>query len=208
MSDQLHETIDRIVAEGEDIQNRVREAVEESARQVGDTPTRLADITSRTIDSAVAAIDRSAPADPHSTLRQVLDGLGDGLSRTAEATKLAVAEAASEGRAYAKDDLKQVASDMKSLGEMFVDTVVRAVKGAGSKTQQGIGDITSHAERTIESIKPSLQEATYAALHDPVGLAGESAVAATKVTREAAGALFGAIGNALQSAGEKIKPKA
>jgi len=67
--------------------------------------------------------------------------------------------------------------------------------------------VIDHTERTFASVRPSLEQAAKAAAHDPIGMAGESAVAAAKMTREAAGGLFSAVGKILQSAGDRIRPQ-
>jgi hypothetical protein len=206
MDEKLREEVENAVKSGEDIGAQVRDAVERAAARADRASVRLTQLSRSAMDAALGAIDRAAPEDPGSVLRQVVDGLGDGLERTAQATRLAVEEAAGEGRAYAKDDLKGASEDLRTLGRMFVQTVEQAVSAAGARTRHSAADAKAHAERTLKSILPSLESAAEAAAKDPVRLAGESASAAGALTREAAGALFGAVGDVLKTAGDRLRP--
>ncbi len=207
MSDnKLRDDIKDIVEDGEKISERVRDAVQDAAHRVKPTPNRLADLTEDALDAAIQAVDRSTPDDPDSTLRQVVDGLAAGIERTAHATRLALEEAASEGRTYADEEVRHVASDLKTIAEMFVDTVRNGLSNARTLTEQRARSVIDHTERTFSSVRPSLEQAARTAAHDPIGLASESAVAAAKVTREAAGGLFSAVGKLLQSTGDRLRP--
>jgi hypothetical protein len=204
--EQLKHEIEQIIKDGKDIRERVRKAVEASVNKTKAAPERLTNFAHSTVEAAVRTVDESTPKEPESVLRQVVDGLGDALQRTAQATRLAVQEAAGEGKAYASEDLKQVASDFKTLSEMFVDTVGSAAKGAARGAKSEAGTVRDHAARTFQAIKPSLQSAAETALKHPLGLAGESATAAVNVTRHTAGALFSSVGNLLKTAGDKLSP--
>jgi hypothetical protein len=204
MDEQYRATVERIVAEGERTQEQIRDAVEEAAGRAAETSKSMRDVARETIEAAVSAINRSMPEDPDSVLRSVIDGVGEGLERTAQATKLAVEEASAEGRHYAENDLKSVAEDLKELGAMFADTVERGVKGAGEQTIVHLKSAREHAERTASAIRPVLENAAEAALRDPIKLAGESAAAAAHLSREATGALFNTVGNLLKGAGDRI----
>jgi len=199
--------VEQIVEEGQDVRQRVGKVIESAADSAAKESSGLTKLVTDTVESAVRAVDRATPKDPDSTLRQVVDGVGDGLERTAQATRLAVEEASGEGRAYASDDLKQLSNDLGSLVDMFVDTVEKSVRGAADETKTQYTNVRKHASNTLESIKPSLQSAAEAAAKDPVGLAGETAGAAVDITRETAGALFSTLGKLIQGAGDRIAPK-
>ena len=205
MDEKFRDEVEEAVKSGDDIRGSVRDAVESAAARMDRTTARLTDISRRTLDAALQAIDRSAPDDPESVLRQVVDGLGDGLQRTAQATRLAVEEAAGEGRAFATDDLRRTSDDLRAVARMFVETVDHAINDASERTRKQVAGAREHASRTINSIRPSLESAADAATSDPVGLIGETATAATRLTREAAGSLFGVVGDLLKGAGDRLK---
>ncbi|MEO1583156.1 MAG: DUF6781 family protein [Planctomycetota bacterium] len=208
----VRETIGRIASEGEDVTRRVREAVEAAAESLGDAggsaQHRLTSLVSAAIDGASSAVADATPEEAQSTLRQVIDGLGEGLQRTANATRLAVEESASGGKAYAAEDLRGIADDFKSIGELFAETVEKHASGIMGQAAEQVAAVRSHAERTIEGVRPSLESAASAAMKDPSALAGEAAEAAVDMARQAAGSLFGAVGKMLTDAGDRLdKPK-
>ncbi|MEL6499509.1 MAG: DUF6781 family protein [Planctomycetota bacterium] len=209
-TDDVRQKINAIAAEGENVTQRVREVVESAARSLGDAGAegqqRLTSLVSAAIDGASSAVQGSAPDHAESTLRQVIDGLGDGLQRTANATKLAVEESASSGKAFATEDLKNVAEDFKAIGQLIVETVEKHSKTALGQATGQMSNLKSHAERTVEGLRPALDDAAAAVTGDAMGLAGETAQAAANIAREATGSLFGALGRVLGDAGDKISP--
>jgi hypothetical protein len=208
----VRQKVNTIAAEGENVTERVREVVVTAARSMGEAgksgQQRLSSLVSATMEGASGAVSGAAPERAESTLRQVLDGLGAGLQRTANATRLAVEESASTGKAYAAEDLSSIAEDFRTLGDMFTETVEKHTTRAAGQTSEQIDRLSEHARHTMESVRPSLESAIDAALKDPIGLADESADAAISLARQTAGSLFGAVGKALGEAGERISPQA
>ena len=206
MTESLKKQIESIVKSGENVRARVAEAVRGAAKEAGASASRLADLSEQAMGGAMDAVDRSVPDEAESTLRQVVDGLADAFGQTAQATRLAVEEAAGEGKRYASEDLKSAAEDFQTLGKMFVETVG---KGAGALKSEGAtqyANLTEHAARAFDRVRPAVEDAARTAAGDPVGLAGDAAASAASVAREAAGGLFSSVGKLLQSAGEKIDP--
>lgn len=209
-TDDVRQKINAIAAEGENVTQRVREVIESAARSMGEVGAegqhRLTSLVSATIDGASSAVRGAAPDHAESTLRQVIDGLGEGLQRTATATKLAVEESAGAGKAYATEDLKGVADDFKAIGELFVETVEKHSKSAMGQASEQVNNLKSHAERTLQGLRPAIDDTAAAAADNPIGLAGETAQAAANAARQATGSLFGAVGKILSDAGDKINP--
>ncbi|MGP1273157.1 MAG: DUF6781 family protein [Phycisphaerales bacterium] len=208
-SDEVRNAARQAVESGDDIRERIRVVVEDAARAMGDrseaATSRLNEIASAAIAGAASALDRAAPDDASSALRQVIDGLGDGFQRTAQATKLAVEEAGSSGKAFAAEDLKGVATDLTTLGEMFIETIERGAKGVLGEASGQATALRQHAERTLGGIRPSLEDAARAALANPAGLLGDTAGAAGNLARDAAGSLLSSVGKILGDAGNRVK---
>lgn len=202
----LKSEVQRIVESGEDVEQRIRSAVEAAARETDPDSSRLVEISRSTMEAATEAVAESAPDDPESTLRQVIDGLGEGLQRTATATKLAIEQAASEGKTFADEDLRRAGEDMRSLGEMFVQTIESTARSGVGQAQVSLEALRQHANTTLDSIRPSLRSAAEAAASDPIQLAKETASSAVNLSRQAAGALFSSVGLLMQSAGNAVKP--
>jgi len=204
-TEDIRDRVESIAKEGGNVAERVREVVEEAAKTAGDMGDKgrqkLTSVVMSSLDGATNAVKDAAPEDAESTLRQVIDGLGDGIQRAANATKLAVEESTSGGRAYAESDLKSVAEDFKTIGQLFVETVEKHAKSGMGQAESQIGDLRSHAQTAIDTARPDIEAAIQAVTSDPVGLAGESAQAAANLAQETAGALFGAVGKILGGSG-------
>ncbi|MEM9167669.1 MAG: DUF6781 family protein [Planctomycetota bacterium] len=210
-TEEITRRIHEVVRAGGDVKGEAEKlivwATEYAAESSASARARLDRVVGDIVNSAATAVDGFTPDEATSTLRQVIDGVGEGLGRTAQATSLAVEEAASNGRAYAEHDLKGVAEDLSAIASMFGETVERGVSGLMNQGVEQASALREHAERTIGGVKPAIEGALRAAAGDPAGLAGEAAKAATDATREAAGALFSAMGRLLSDAGDRVKPE-
>ena len=114
----VKDTVAAIVAEGQNLRAKVSEVVTDAADKASTTRTGLIDLSRSVLDGAVAALDKSVSRDPDSILRQVIDGLGDGLSTTALATRLAMEEAKAEQKRFAEEDLSTTTRDLRAVGDL------------------------------------------------------------------------------------------
>ena len=199
--DRLRDRIEQIVNEGQDVRGRVREAFEEAAVQAQGLAGQLADILKSTAEGAAKGSQGKPDTGP---LKDVVDGLGDGLQRTANAARLAMEEAASKGKAYAEDDMNSFASEFATLGKLFADTVSRAASKAGEHSADVLRDLKDHAQRTAENIEPDLRRAYDAAKNDAPGAARDIAAGANDMVRENGGKLLETIGDLFKRAGESL----
>lgn len=204
----VREQARKIAASGDDIRRRIEKLVQQMAKEIKSGTTRLVDVAQEVLDGAAQGIrDTAPPDDQQSRLRQVIDGLGDGFTKAANATRLAIEEAASRGEHFAKQDVAAMFNDIRSLRDMFVDVVTRTASRASATAKNEAQDTTAHVKRTFESLKPSLDKALNAAKEDPAGLGKETAEAIGQASRQAAGALFAAVGDLMQHAANRLDPK-
>lgn len=197
----------KIAADGKDIRRRIEILVQQLSRELKHGSRKLVDVAQNVIDGATQGIaDAAPPDDKDNRLRQVIDGLGDGFAKAANATKLAIEEAAARGQHFAKNDMEDMASDLRSLRDMFVDVVSRTAMRASATAKTEAQDTSAHVKRTFESLKPSLDKAVNAAKADPAALSKETADAISKASRQVAGALFAAVGDLMQHAASKLDP--
>ncbi len=199
--DRLRERIAQIVKEGKDVRSRVRVAFEDAAVQAQGMAGQLVDILKSTAEGAAKGSEGKPDTGP---LKDVVDGLGDGLQRTANAARLAMEEAASKGKAYAEDDVKGFASDFATLGKLFAETVSSAASKAGERSADVLRDLKDHAQRTAENIEPDLRRAYEAARNDAPGTARDMAAGASDVAREQGGKLLETIGDLFKRAGKGL----
>jgi|GEM_PF-1593042 len=198
----------RIAAQGQNIRQQIESLVKDVAHEIRGGGRKMVDIAQEVMDGAAAGINEAAPPeDRENRLRQVIDGLGDGFTRAANATRLAIEEAQSRGEHFARKDLNDTLSDMKLLGDLFVEVVSRTTHRAVNLAQKEAGDVVDHARRTMESIRPSLNQAMDAAKEDPARLTRETTEALTQATKQAAGAFLGAVGDLLKHAAGRLNPE-
>jgi type VI protein secretion system component VasK len=172
----------------------VSAAVAEAASRADQATDGLVQVARDTAAGAREGLERRAAADRNQALREVLDGLTDGLGRTAHSAQLALEEAAGRGKAFAEEDLARVRRDFDGLREGF-----------GQALRQGLGALRSeaaeaaqHAERTFAGLRPQLDRVLAAAKQDPAGLARGAVEAGAHATRQGAGAFFESLGRLLK----------
>lgn len=202
---EIGERAQEIASEAKDVRTRVRDLVSKAASDGRKTLRELGDDAREILKGATEGVSDVAEEHRGEVLGEVIDGIGDGLTRAANATRLAIEEAEGRGERFAEEDLKRTMDDLRSLETMFVDTVRNLSTSARDSVWAEVKDAASHAKRAGESMRPSIQSALEAATRHPVKLAGETASAGVAVTRQAAGSLFQAVGGLLQGAGDALR---
>jgi hypothetical protein len=197
----LRQAVAGIAAEGRAVRERVADAVADAGQRASEAKDTLLEVARDTAAGAREGLEKRAEADRNRTLREVLDGLGDGLGRTAHSAQLAFEEAAGRGRAYAEEDLAKLRRDFESLGNGLSGAVRN---GLGAVLEQ-TADAAEHVERTAAGLRPSIEQVLSAARRDPGGLARGAVDASLGAGREAAGALFESMGRLLGRAGERLR---
>ena len=153
------------------------------------------------VHSVLRAAFRAQPAAADGPLREVIAGIGDGLATAALATRLAIEEAGRRGERFAKEDLRHVGWALESAARGIGSGVEQAVTGTASVAK----DLLAHANTTMARIRPSLQQALDAVLEQPATTAREAAGEGARAVRRSAGALFTAMGELLQAAGQRLR---
>ncbi|MEZ5965662.1 MAG: DUF6781 family protein [Planctomycetota bacterium] len=190
-----------IVRRGQAVRKQVAEAVASAARDARGVAGGLAAIAHATIEGAAQGAAEAAPHGGADTLRQVVDGVGDGLATVAQALELTLLESAGEFGRYARADLDHLASDFTSLASRFVDSVGRGLESAGEQATTQARAVREHAVATLQRTWPTFAAAAATARDDPVGLGQQALAAGSGAALEASRALRRAIGRQLQRLG-------
>lgn len=154
------------------VEDAVREAFksEEDLYQQVRTITLKA-LTERSLDmenikSVVQAVSKgissgissqSTPA--KKAFKQSIDALDDALVKTAEASKLSIEEAASRVSEFSNHDLHQATNDLKTLEEMFLETVGKVAKESNQTFFEIVEEFISHAKHSGTSVGKQTQTA-------------------------------------------------
>lgn len=203
--DQIRTQAQSIIGEGGDVREKVKRLVAQAAEQAQQSGQGLAGLAQSIMESAVDTVNKSLPENPNSTLRQVIDGLGDGLAQAALATKMAVSESVASSKSFANEDLQKVVGDVKTLKEMYLQTMTDALGKIRNLTASQVSDLQTHAANAQKTIMPALQSAFEAAYDHPVELGKESVQTGLEISRQSVGGLFAAVGKLLQDAGQKLQ---
>jgi hypothetical protein len=196
---------EEIVAGGTDIRQRLSEAVARAAEKSQRSRQGLVALVQAVLEGAKDGLDKSTPTDPGDVFRQVIDALGDGFSQTALAARLAVEEADDAGRRFAREDLIRLRDDVEAIDRQFAESVARTLKNFRSMTAAERSSLVAHAERVKERLGRVVGSVLDAIRRDPILLAKEGLQASASSGRQAAGALFQALGGMLEGAGKRLR---
>ncbi len=193
-----------IVTRRTDIRPRLTEVVTQAACQSQQSGEGLVGLIRAVLDGAREGLAKSVPEDRDDVLRQVVDALGDGLSQTALAGRLAVQEAVSSSRQFAKEDLVHLRDDLTAVHDLFTETVSRGLSSCKSLTAGQVAAARKHAERVAERLGPVFTQVHDAVQERPLEFAQEGLQAGASMGQCATGALFQALGRMLQRAGDEL----
>jgi len=110
-------------------------------------------------------------------LKQAVGGLDVALAQFAEASKLALEEAAGRAQKFSSEDLARTRSDLESLEAMFLETVKSSASGAKGAAGDILYDLAAHARIYGSAVGTQLKE-TLAVITHQLGAAGRTQVEA------------------------------
>ncbi|MCW5757571.1 MAG: hypothetical protein KIT54_10080 [Phycisphaeraceae bacterium] len=201
---------DATAADG-DVRRRISDLVSSAAA----TPGRLLEGGANALQRVTREVLEGASKGAHalseerrgSVMAETLEGLGEGLGKAAHATQLALEEARSRGETYAKDDVKAAIDDLRAIEDLLRDSGARLAKATGKNAAGAAEDLTEHAGRVFEAIRPSVEGALREAMRHPVSFAADAAGTGVDAARLGIGALFEAAGGLLSGAGRALGGK-
>jgi hypothetical protein len=179
----LEAEVRNAVEQGHDVQKIVRQL---TLRKIS---ARSLDIESlRQIASAVLSGARAgAQKELHQSaaqaaitrarLKQAVAGLDAALAQFAEASKLALEEAAGRAQTFSSDDLSRARSDLESLEAMFLETLQSAASATKDLAGEILHDLAAHARVHGSAVGAQLKE-TLAVMTHQLGATGRAQVGA------------------------------
>lgn len=193
-----------IASENANVRERIRKTVVDTVRNRNVGLGAVADVTREVVDGAAQGVREMTPENRESVLRQVVDGLSDAFTSTAQATRLAMEEAQGRGERFAKEDVQDAIKHLSEMQKLMTDTILDTFEKARIEASGQTKDFIEHARRASERVQPSIEQALHAATHNPVKLATETASATAKGAPKAAGTLLHAMSGMLQGAGDLL----
>jgi|GEM_PF-3533590 len=195
---------EQIAAEAKDVRERTRVLVVDTLKNGAETVSRLPNAAGKVLDGAWRGVERVADEKQADVLREVIDGISEGLSQGANAVKYTLEEAKSRGQTYTEEEIKGTAQDLRALESMFVERIEKLVKSSAGTSADQARDLLGHARRAATDMMPEIKAAIETAEQQPLDLAREAASVAAGASRLATGSLLKGIAGVIDGLGGAV----
>lgn len=91
-------------------------------------------------------------------ITEAISGLDSALARVAEATKLAIQEAAGRAQKFSDQELSRTRSDLEGLESLLMDTLQTATSSAKGTLSDIMNDVTTHIKNNGSVVGAQLKE--------------------------------------------------
>ncbi|MCB2070086.1 MAG: hypothetical protein KDF67_10855 [Ottowia sp.] len=118
----------------------------------------LKSVMDAVVRGAKKGVERPDPRNADA-LREAMHGLDQALSSAAEATGLAVQEAASRSSEFSKQSLKQSLDDLGSLEKLFIETLGDAARHSTGHVRDTLHGLAEHARSSGTAVGGRVQDA-------------------------------------------------
>lgn len=177
------EEIREAVAQGGDIEKKIRELTLEAMHTHGLDMESLKKIATAVMEGAHEGSQHAlahATEQSHAAQTQIVQavaGLDTAFAQLASASKLALEEAASKARQFSQGELTKTQADLESLETLFLETLSHAAKAAQGLIAETLQDAHAHAVRNGTAVGAQLKD-TLAVLAHQVASTGRAQVEA------------------------------
>lgn len=145
------------VAQGDNIQNEVHDIVVQAFSSIKMQPEKIPEVLKETVEGAVDGSLKFSGLESDA-LKQAMHGVDDALSQAAEASKLALEEAAGNVKAYSENDLQRAFEDFKTLETLFIDTLGKVAESSSSKANEVLNDLLAHSRTNGTAVGKTIAE--------------------------------------------------
>ena len=197
-SETLEDEIKNAVETGRDVKKTVQRITLKALTEGKLDTEAVRQVASAVVKGAGLGAASHGP-EAKEVLAKAISGLDEALSSAAEASKLALEEAAGHLKAFGKQDLKQATDDLLALEEMYLDTLKHVAKGSDEVISSTLNDLVQHARhsgtavgRRSSEIVEMLNRELGQSLSETVAAGADSALnVASQLSHAAAGFLDG-----------------
>lgn len=196
-----------VVVDGTAVKNRVRQlsvgAFRDRKLSLGDVSRLVHDV----LEGAVEGVDRSIPKSKKNVLREVFDGLSEGVHAVASAGSTTVGSAREKGQAIVSKDIPRTTKRIHAANNEFLSAVRSFANKTSRQVREELDALVTRAERTRPKVTESARRVVKAADGRLVELSDETARAGVRAGRRAAGTLALGASGLLEGIAEAITPK-
>lgn len=195
-----------VARRGTAVRDRVRalsvRAFRDRKLSLGDLPKLVHEV----LEGAAESVDWSIPTSSRNVLREVFDGLSDGVHAIASAGSATVIEARQLGQAITGKNVSGATKRVRAANDEFLGAVKSFAGKTSKQVRKELDALVARAERTGPKVVDSAREAVKAADGHLLELSDETARAGVRVIRHAAGVLAMSAGGLLEGLAEAVTP--
>jgi seryl-tRNA synthetase len=146
----------------------------------------------------------------HTALKPVLEavaGLDAALAQFAEASKLALEEAAGRAQKFSREELTRVRSELEGIEQLFFEIVQASASSAQQAVSETLHDFVTHAKRNGTAVGSRLKD-TLAAFNQELGPTGQMGLeTGMRLTYAITSLMSQAAAGVLDGVAQSVKPK-
>ena len=196
-----------VASGGTAVRDRVRElsvgAFRDHKLSIGEVPKLVREV----LEGAVEGVDVSIPKSSRNVLREVFDGLSEGVQAIASAGSAAAKGVRERGQSIAGTNASVAGKRIRAANDEFLGAVRGFAGKASKEVREELDALVARAERTGPKVTGSARKAVKAADGRLGELSGETARAGVRVARRAAGALAMGASGFLEGLAEVMTPR-
>ncbi|UCE90225.1 MAG: hypothetical protein JSW10_05255 [Pseudomonadota bacterium] len=213
-TEDIREAARKAVERGADITQQMHDITLQALTEGEIKPERVREVTR----SVFEGVREAAPAQPEQLRKiwgETVEGIDQALRKAAEASNLAMQEAAGRLHDFSENDLKRAMDDMAQLEDMFLDTVKQFAANTSEVNREILDDLVAHSRRSgtavgqqtaeaLEKLRVQFEQAGTESMKAGVAAAR---TAGASIAQMAAGMLAGIADAMAPGAGEKTDEK-
>jgi len=192
---------------GTDVRDRVRELSVAAFRERGLSLSDVPKLVQEVLEGATKTLERSIPRSQHNVLREVFDGLSEGVHSIAVAGQTVMKEARERGRALTGKNVSITMKRARAANADFLGAVESFAGKASQAVRKELDMFVAQAKKTAPQVAASVRKATTAADGRLIELADETARASVRVARRTVGGLAMGAGGLLEGVADAVTPK-
>lgn len=140
-------------------------------------------------------------------VRDAVAGLDSALAQLAEASKLALEEAAGRAQKFSDEELTRVRTDLEGVENLFLDVLQGSASAAQDLVKETLGDLVTHAKRNGTAVGSALQD-TLSTFNRQMTLAGQNQLeAGLQLTHAITNLMRQTAAGVLTGIAERVKPE-
>lgn len=138
-------------------------------------------------------------------LKEAVRGLDEALAAAAQATQLAIQEAAGRTSEFSREGLKTRADELAGLESKFLDTLTEAARGATGHVQETLRDLAAHSRASGTAVGGRVQSAASQLARALADAAQDQFEAGARTVRNEAGLLAGLAAGMLRGIADSLQ---